>query len=338
MKLNSRPLLAALGLTAIIVGACSGGSSPTPVPASQAPAASATPAAEKPCKVGFSVWDMQYEFFQAMEKGTRETAEKAGCTFVLHDQKSDVNEMVTGATALLDEVDVLIISPFKPDALGPIVSAAKAKGIPVVVNDIGGGGTPYDAIVISDNYGGGVMAAEFMDAQIKTHEGASKKVVSIGCPPDAVYAARRNEGFEKTITERGYEVVTDLSGNSVAEQGYTVMKDALAKNPDIAGVFSCNDPMVGGASNAIKDAGKDPVKDIVTVGFNADPEAITLIQNGGLSATVAQDPYGMGALTVDLANQILAGKTPKFDNEAEREVYMPVKLVTIDNVADFVKK
>jgi ribose transport system substrate-binding protein len=245
--------------------------------------------------------------------------------------------MVTGATALLDEVDVLIISPFKPDALGPIVQAAQEKGIPVVVNDIGGGGTPYDAIVISDNYGGGVMAAEFMDAQIKTHEGASKKVVSIGCPPDAVYAARRNEGFEKTITELGYEVVTDLSGNSVAEQGYTVMKDALAKDPDIAGVFSCNDPMVGGASNAIKDAGKDPVNDIVTVGFNADPEAITLIQNGGLSATVAQDPYGMGALTVDLANQILGGQTPTFDNEAEREVYMEVELVTIDNVEDFAK-
>ena len=347
MKLNSRPLLAALGLTAIIVGACSGGSSPSApasqapasqAPASEAPAASATPAAEKPCKVGFSVWDMQYEFFQAMEKGTREAAEKAGCTFVLHDEKSDVNEMVTGATALLDEVDVLIISPFKPDALGPIVSAAKAKGIPVIVDDIGGGGTPYDAIVISDNAGGGTQAAEFMDAQIKTHAGASKKVVSIGCPPDAVYAARRNAAFEARIKELGYDVVTDLSGNSVAEQGYTVMKDALAKDPDVAGVFSCNDPMVGGASNAIKDAGKDPVKDIVTVGFNADPEAITLIQNGGLSATVAQDPYGMGALTVALAKQVLAGETPKFDNTTDREVYMPVKLVTIDNVAEFVKK
>ena len=111
--------------------------------------------------------------------------------------------MVTGATALLDKVDVLIISPFKPDALGPIVSAAKAKGIPVIVDDIGGGGTPYDAIVISDNVGGGKLAAEFMDAQIKMHAGASKKVVSIGCPPDAVYAARRNEGFEARIKELG---------------------------------------------------------------------------------------------------------------------------------------
>jgi ribose transport system substrate-binding protein len=326
VSLNRRFSLAVVGV-ALIAAACAGTASPAPQ--------SAEPVED--VTVGFSVWDMQYEFFQAMEKGTREAAEELGWTFVLHDQKSDVNEMVTGATALLDEVDVLIISPFKPDALGPIVQAAQEKGIPVVVNDIGGGGTPYDAIVISDNYGGGVMAAEFMDAQIKTHEGASKKVVSIGCPPDAVYAARRNEGFEKTITELGYEVVTDLSGNSVAEQGYTVMKDALAKDPDIAGVFSCNDPMVGGASNAIKDAGKDPVNDIVTVGFNADPEAITLIQNGGLSATVAQDPYGMGALTVDLANQILGGQTPTFDNEAEREVYMEVELVTIDNVEDFAK-
>ncbi len=338
MRLNSRSLLTTLGVLALVSAACSGGS--TPSPASQAPAATTAPATEAPAKtytVGFSVWDMQYEFFQAMEKGTREAAETLGWKFVLHDEKSDVNEMVTGATALLDEVDVLIISPFKPDALGPIVQKAKEKGIPVIVDDIGGGGTPYDAIVISDNYGGGVIAAEFMDAQIKAHAGATKKVVSIGCPPDAVYAARRNEGFEKKITELGYTVVTDLSGNSVAEQGYTVMKDALAKDPDVAGIFSCNDPMVGGATNAIKDAGKDPVKDIVTVGFNADPEAITLIQNGSLSATVAQDPYGMGALTVSLAETILAGGTPDFGDVELREVYMPVKLVTIDNVTDYVK-
>ena len=191
--------------------------------------------------------------------------------------------MVTGATALLDEVNVLVVSPVRPDALGPIVAAAKQKGVPVIVDDIGGGGTPYDAIVISDNAGGGVLAAEFMDEQIAAMGARSNKVVSIGCPPDAVYAARRNQAFEEeTITAAGYDVVTDLSGNSVADQAYTIMKDALAKDPDIAGVFACNDPMGVAAGNAIKDAGLDPVNDIVTVGFNADPEAITAIQSGGL--------------------------------------------------------
>src|SRR3954454_10015165 len=106
---------------------------------------------------------MQYEFFQKMEKGTKDAVTAAGWDYKLHDEKSDENEMVTGAQALLDQgIDALIISPFKPDALGPIVNKAKQMGVPVVVDDIGGGGTPYDAIVISDNADGGKQAAEFM--------------------------------------------------------------------------------------------------------------------------------------------------------------------------------
>lgn len=286
--------------------------------------------------VGFSVYDMQYEFFQKMEEGTREAVEAKGWEFKLHDEKSDENEMVTGAQALLDEgVDVLIISPFKPDALGPIIAKAKQLGTPVIVDDIGGGGTPYDAIVISDNEDGGVQAANYIDEQIQANGSSSKKVVSITCEPSAVYAARRNVGFRDTIESLGYEVVTELSGNSKAEEAYKIMKDALAKDPDVAGVFACNDPMAVAAANAITDAGKDPVKDIATVGFNGDAEAITAIEAGKLSATVAQDPAAMGALTVDLAADAIDGTELPFDNAEDREVYQGVTLVTPDNAADF---
>lgn len=287
--------------------------------------------------VGFSVYDMQFEFFQYMEEGTREAVEANGWNYELHDQKSDENEMVTGAQALLDKgVDVLIISPFKPDALGPIVAKAQELDVPVIIDDIGGGGVPYDAIVISDNGDGGVQGAAFMDEQIQAN-GGSQKVVSITCEPSAVYAARRNVGFVEEIEKRGYTVVTELSGNSKAEEGYKIMKDALAKDPDIAGVFACNDPMGVAATNAIKDSGLDPVTDIVTVGFNGDAEALTAISGGTMSATVAQDPRAMGALTVDLAAQALAGEEIDYDNPDEREVYQTVTLVTKDNVADFLE-
>jgi len=287
-------------------------------------------------KVGFSVYDMQYEYFQKMEEGTKAAVEEQGWDYVLHDEKSDENEMVTGAQALLDQgVDVLIISPFKPDALGPIVAKADQMGVPVIVDDIGGGGTPYDAIVISDNEDGGTQAADYIDEQIKSLGITSKKVVSITCEPSAVYAARRNVGFRTEIESLGYEVVTELSGNSKAEEAYKIMKDALAKNDDIAGVFSCNDPMAVAASNAVLDAGKDPVKDMVTVGFNGDAEAITAIQGGQLSATVAQDPAAMGALTVELAADAIDGDDLPFDNADDREVYQGVTLVTPDNAADF---
>ncbi|WP_134741767.1 substrate-binding domain-containing protein [Nocardioides sp. 503] len=285
--------------------------------------------------VGFSVYDMQYEFFQKMAEGTQSAVEAKGWEFKLHDEKSDENEMVTGAQALLDQgVDVLIISPFKPDALGPIIAKADQMDVPVIVDDIGGGGTPYDAIVISDNEDGGVQAAEYMDAQIKAAGTTSKKVVSITCEPSAVYAARRNEGFRAKVEELGYEVVTELSGNSKAEEAYKIMKDALAKDPDVAGVFACNDPMAVAASNAIADAGKDPVKDIVTVGFNGDEEALTAIEKGQLSATIAQDPSAMGELTVELAATAVEGGDLPFDNAEDREVYQDVTLITPENVAD----
>lgn len=283
--------------------------------------------------VGFSVYDMQYQYFQSMEAGTKAAILAKGWGYKLADEKSDENQMVTGAEALIDQgVDVLIISPFKPSALGPIIAKAKAKGVPVIVDDIGGGGAPYDAIVVSDNSGGGTLAADYMAKQIAANGNASKNVASITCEPSAVYAARRNAAFKTEIQKLGYTVVAELSGNSAADQGYKVMKDILAKNPDVAGVFSCNDPMAVAAGNAIKDAGKNPVTGIVTVGFNGDPEALTAIKAGGLSATVAQDPTTMGALTVKLADEALAKQAIAFDNATEREVFNPVQLINKDNV------
>lgn len=285
--------------------------------------------------IGFSVYDMQFEFFQSMEEGTREAVEELGYDYQLHDERSDENEMVTGAQSLLDQgVAALIISPFKPDALGPIVQAAHAQDIPVVINDIGGGGTDYDAIVISDNEGGGVLAADHMDELLSARD-AGTQVASITCQPDAVYASRRNAGFTARMEELGYEVVAELNANSNADEAYTVMQDILSAHPDVAGVFSCNDPMAVAAANAITDAGRDPVDDVTVIGFNADPEAIEAISAGNLAATVAQFPAEMGRLSVELADQLIRGEELEFDNPDEREVYAEVELVTPENVEDF---
>ena len=292
-----------------------------------------TPAEESgPLKIGFSVYDMQYGFFQDMEAGTRDAAEALGYEYILVDQKSSESAMVSSAEDLINQgIDALIISPFKPDALGPIVDSAKAQGIPVVINDIGGGGTDYDVIVISDNFNGGVLAAEKMDELISA-KGSSKQVASITCEPSAVYAARRNEGFEEKIAEMGYEVVASLSANSRQEEGYKVMGDILSANPDVAGVFSCNDPMAVGAAQAIADAGMSGSEDIFVIGFNADTIALEAIKAGQMSGTVQQVPYDMGQMTVDLATQLVNGESLDYDNADDREIFVPVNMITADNV------
>jgi ribose transport system substrate-binding protein len=318
-------LMAAL-IVATLVAGC------TAPPAQQAQ----QPAKKK--KIGFSVFDMQYGFFQDMEKGTKEAAQAAGYDYVLVDEKSSESTMVSATQDLINQgIDALIISPFSPPAMGPIVDAAKKKGIPVVVNDIGGGGTAYDVIVISNNAEGGVMAADHLDKLIKGTGNTSKKVASITCDPQHVYAWRRNVSFEKRIKELGYEVVASLNGKSQQELGYSLMKDVLSAHPDVAGVFSCNDPMAVGAAQAIADSGKSGVKDIPVVGFNADEIALKAIKEGSMAATVQQVPYEMGKMTVDLATKLMNGEKLKYDDDKEREIWVPVKLITPENVDTLLK-
>jgi len=279
--------------------------------------------------IGFSVYDMQYEFFQIMERGTRERAIQLGYDFMLHDQKSSETEMVTGAINLINSgIAALIISPCKPEALSSIVAAAKEKEIPVIVNDIGGGGADYDAIVISDCFGGGQMAADYAISLLEGREG-SREVAIIKCEPEAVYAIRRGEGFKANMVAAGFNVVAEISGHSQSEQGYTIMQDLIASNPNLVAVFAENDPMAVGAANAAQDAGRG---DIIIIGFNNDPEAQDAIAAGIMAGTIAQFPDEMGALTVDLANTLLTGGTLTFDNPELREIFAAVKLITPENV------
>ena len=106
----------------------------------------------------------------------------------------------------------------------------------------------------------------------------------------------------------------------------------------MAGIFTANDPMGVGAAQAIADSGKSGVKDVGVVGFNADEIALKAIKDGTMSATIQQIPYDMGKMTVDLATKLMNGEKLKYDKEAEREIYVPVKLITPENVDTLLKK
>lgn len=279
--------------------------------------------------LGFSVYDMKYEFFQMMEKGVRERSKELGYGYQLHDQKSDELQMVSGCKSLINQgATALIVSPIKPDALGAVVDAAQKAGIPVVISDIGGGGTPYNAIVISDNFGGGKLAGQFVVEKLGAGNG--RKVAILKVEPSATYAVRRGEGFKSVIVENGYAVVSELSGHSKTEEGYAKMKNILAGTPDLVAVFCENDPMAVGAAQAVSEAGKS--SQVMVIGFNADGVALESIRAGTMVATVAQFPEQMGRISADITDKLLKKQPLEFNDPDQREIYAPVKLITKDDL------
>ena len=112
----------------------------------------------KPKIIAFSSYTQEFLHLQAIDRGVKKSVAALGSDYeyVLHDQKNDETEMVTGAQNLLNQgVAALLISPCKPDAVGPVVQLGKEKGIPVIIIDIGTGNTDYDAFIVSNNYEGG---------------------------------------------------------------------------------------------------------------------------------------------------------------------------------------
>jgi ribose transport system substrate-binding protein len=274
--------------------------------------------------IGFSLWTMEFTFFQNLEKGVRDACKDFGFGYIMIDQNSDPQKMVQDINALVGQkVDGIVITPVDPGAIGPAVQNARDKGIPVTCADIGKSG-PVNALLISNNYEGGQLAMQFIADQMKGKANNSKKVGVGRVQPQWTYARQRGEGFMDKARELGYTVASEIVvAVPSAEGGFDTMQQIMSAAPDVVGVFFASGREAVGAANAIKAAGKD----IISVGYNGDPEELQAIEDGILSATVAQQPYFIGYESVRVLKEILVdGKTYE-----DAEVPVKVELLTPHN-------
>jgi ribose transport system substrate-binding protein len=290
-----------------------------------------------PAKIGYSVYDMQQPYWQEYARGVEEAAKAAGYEFVLSDQKSSQETQVSGSMDLINQgISALVVSPVQPPALPGTVEAAHDAKIPIIIGDVGAEGD-YDAFVLSANYDGGKLAAQYMVEKLKDKPG-KKEVLVITLHPGSAVGEVRAAGFVDEMKKHAdFEIVAELNGNDTVEGGLTVTNDTLAANPDLAGIYACNDPEAIGAAQALKTAGKNGVKDVLLVGFNGDPPALELIKKGDMAATIRQDPYGQGKRCVELALMLLDGKELTYDDPETRSIFFPVEVVESANIDNYLK-
>ena len=290
-----------------------------------------------PFKIGYSVYDMQQPYWQEYARGVQEAAEEAGAEFVLSDQKSSQETQVSGSLDLINQgISALVVSPVQPSALPAVVDAAHEAAIPVIIGDVGAEGE-YDAFVLSDNYQGGVLAAQYMVEQLQDKP-EPREVLMILLHPGSAVGEVRAAGFRDELAKHeGFTLVAELNGNDTVEGGFQVTRDTLAANPNLVGIYATNDPEAIGANQALKQAGKNGVSDVLLVGFNGDAPALELIKAGEMAATIRQDPYGQGRAAVEAALKMLEGEAVEYSDDETRSIYFPVDVVTADNVDDFMQ-
>lgn len=277
--------------------------------------------------IGWSVANEAFEFYNAMHNGVLDKANELGIRVIAHDQKNSPSEMIAGVNELLkQDIDALVISPIYPQAMNLISKQTEEKGIPLIVLDTGYNGATIDAFIVSDSYAGGVTAGYYALELIRTHSITSKNAAIIKVQDRFVYARRRGAGFKQVMEENGYRIVAEEFGNSNQAEGYEAMKKILKNyGDDLAIVFSENDRMALGAAQAIEEAGKKG--EIMLIGFDAEPTALQAIEEGSIQGTIAQQPYEMGELGVELAYQLLTGGKIIYSNVDLKELYTEIYLV-----------
>ncbi|RFA07396.1 ribose ABC transporter substrate-binding protein [Subtercola boreus] len=247
------------------------------------------------------------EFYISMQCGAEAEAKKLGVTLNTQGpakfdptlQKPIVDSVVASNPS------AILVAPTDVTAMQAPLKAAASAGIKVVLVD-----TTVDdpsfatASIASDNTGGGKSAFDAIK-QLNPNGG---KVLIMATDPGISTTDARIAGFEESIkADSSFNYIgVQYSHNDPAEAA-RLMTAALAKDPDIVGVFATNTFAAEGTATGVRQAGKqDTVK---IAGFDAGPAQVQDLRDGTISALVAQQPALIGADGVDAAVAALKGET-----------------------------
>lgn len=204
-------------------------------------------------------------------------------------------------------VNGIVLAPTNGDSLVPIVERAAQENIPVTIFDSGINTDRYLSYVSTDNYKGGVLAAERLGAILPT----GGEIAMIGTIPGSVSTTERENGFRDTVGRKFPElkIVAFQYGMADRAKSLAVAEDILTAHPDLVGIFCSNESGTVGAVQGAKSKGV--IGRVKIVGFDTSPPLIEDLRAGNVDSLVLQNPFRMGYLSVRTIIDRLHGKIPQ---------------------------
>lgn len=233
---------------------------------------------------------------------------------------------------IVQQVNVLLISPKESAGLTGVVEKAIDAKIPVIVLDRNVDTKRITQFIGGDNVAIGKAAGEHAVKLLGGPGKAAGNIVEIWGGMGTQPAHDRHDGFHAfTDKEKGIKyLLNNQSGDWKQDKAYDIMTTALRNNEKIDMVYGHNDPMAYGAYLAAKDAGRD--KDIkFIIGIDGLPdEGVTWVSKGQLTATFLYATPGAEGLRQ--AAKLLKGE------KLQPVITLPTMLITKENAPDILKK
>lgn len=267
--------------------------------------------------VGVTLLNKQDVFYQDLEAGMREAAEKEGIRLLVQSAEKDLSAQTAQIeNFIVRGVDAVIVSPVDSRGIAQVLRRAQREGVAVFTADIAAEGVDVAAHVASDNVQGGRLAGEYLSGQM-----GGTGAVAVIDHPEVTSVQDRVAGFLEVVERTaGLTLVARPAALGRRDLALDVATNMLQAHPEIGGIFAINDETALGVLRALQSLGRN---DVIVVGYDAIPEARAAILSGGpLKADVVQHPKEMGAQVVRAVAEYLKGNT------VEKLQAVPVSIVT----------
>lgn len=265
-------------------------------------------------------------YFISMDEGINAEAKKLGGYKIIlqgSPEYSPETQVPILQSLLAKPLDAAIVAPTDVTALNSTLKQYKTKGVPLFLGDSGitDKSLPI-AVVQTDNYEGGVAAADAMARSI-----GDKGTVAIeSFVPGSGSGAPRVNGFMHEMKAK-YPHITVLpvqyckSDTSLAA---TQVGAEITSHPSLKGVFGANDASALGAGEAVHSANKK----MTVIAYDADPDEVKNLRNGLFTILIAQHPYDEGVILMKEVNDYFTGHRAAI----KKMITTPVTVVTKANM------
>ena len=227
------------------------------------------------------------------------------------------------------DYDVIIVSPIDGTNLIPGIVKCNENGIKVI--NLGPGvdiaaleeaGGHLDAKITVEFTEQGDKVAKDMMARLP--EGG--QVAVLAGLAGAGQSEGRTKGFVDAIAaDSKYELVAVQNCDWDATLAYDATKALIAENPELKGIFCCNDTMALAVVEALAAEGKS---DVFVYGVDFTDDARDAIIAGTMTGSMSYSSARYTKAVLQMAMKMHEGYV------FESFVYLPLTLVNVDNVAD----
>jgi inositol transport system substrate-binding protein len=282
---------------------------------SDSAAGSSETAAGKRLTIGVSFETLQTEFWVAALKAFETELARRNIQMLQAIADGDANRQLEQVRNFITrQVDGIIMVPKDARACIPVIKAANAANIPIVLfNRPPAESDAKSVAVVADNFALAKETVAFLVGEARKAGGRHKALHLIGDLGD-INAIGRRDGFDAAVNDAAdlIEVVARVPTEWNNEKAYAGTVNALQKHPDISLIFSPSDVHLPSVASALKGAGKwkrrgEPGH-VILGGFDGDATAYQMLVDGYLDATGVQDVYFEVAACVQAVLDARAGK------------------------------